>query len=87
MAKKNKELEYDFYDEDAPVRPETLKGLPSKQNYTPQEVATYFSITLPTVYAWIRAGKLTAVKIAGTVIRIPKESILSVQMFTTHHVE
>jgi len=58
-------------------------GLPEKVLYTPQEVATYFSVTLQTIYNWIYSGKLESVKIAGTVIRIPQDSVLAIQIFKT----
>jgi len=58
-------------------------GLPEKVFYTPQEVATYFNVTLQTVYNWIVAGKLESVKIAGTVTRIPQDSVLAIQVFRT----
>lgn len=69
------------------AHPSTLKGLPNKNLYTPQEVATFFGISIQTVYNWINVEKLKAIKVAGTVIRVPKESILSVQIFTTYNGE
>ncbi len=42
--------------------------------YTPQDVAKILKVAYMTVYRWIRAGKLKAVK-AGKQYRIDKEEL------------
>ena len=53
-----------------------MTELPKKELLRPSEVATYFSVSVKTVYGWISEGKLEAVKFGLTrVIRIPRSSI------------
>lgn len=40
---------------------------PLPELLTPEEVAEHLRITLHTVYAWARTGKLPHIRIAGTV--------------------
>jgi excisionase family DNA binding protein len=49
--------------------------LPDKQLFRPDEVADIFSISKRTVYTWLDNGTLTGVKIAGTTVRVDRESI------------
>ncbi len=51
------------------------KDLPVKANYRVDEVAKFFDVTTKTVYLWIEDGKLKAKKVAGRIIRIPREAI------------
>lgn len=48
--------------------------LPDKTLFRPDELASIFGVTRATIYLWIDHGKLEAVKIAGSTIRIPRES-------------
>ncbi len=53
-----------------------MTELPKRELLRPSEVATYFSVSVKTVYGWIAEGKIDAVKIGITrVIRIPRDSI------------
>ena len=45
-----------------------------RRRYTTYEVAEIFGVTFRTVYNWMRAGKLRAVKI-GSRWYIPKEAV------------
>ena len=45
-----------------------------KEYYTCEEVAERYSVQESTVWAWIRNGKIAAVKM-GRMYRIPKESL------------
>lgn len=54
-----------------------MTNLPEKAYYRPDEIAEYFSVTRRTVYFWIDTGKLTAVKVAGTTVRISREAVLT----------
>jgi excisionase family DNA binding protein len=56
-----------------------MTSLPNKDLLRPDEAAKYFSVTTKTIYVWIHDGKLEAVKIAGTVTRIKRESCLKCQ--------
>jgi len=38
-------------------------------------VAVYLGVTRKTVYQWIEEGRLDAVRVAGRLIRIPREGI------------
>jgi excisionase family DNA binding protein len=49
--------------------------LPDKQLFRPDEVADIFSVSKRTVYTWLDNGTLTGVKIAGTTVRVDRESI------------
>jgi excisionase family DNA binding protein len=49
--------------------------LPEKQYFRPREVAKIFDVSLSTIYLWIDTGRLEAERIAGTTIRITKESL------------
>lgn len=51
------------------------KDLPNKANFRVDEVAKYFDVTTKTVYLWIEDGKLKAKKVAGRIVRIPREAI------------
>ena len=59
-----------------------MSKLPEKELLRPDEVAKYFSVSLSTVYTWIATGKLEAVKIAGTTIRIKRENVIALQKST-----
>ena len=49
--------------------------LPDKELFRPDEVADIFSVSKSTVYTWLDNGTLTGVKIAGTTVRVDRESI------------
>lgn len=53
--------------------------LPNKGLLRPDEVAEYFSVTRRTIYNWIDSGRLDAVKVSRTIIRITRESINNLQ--------
>lgn len=53
-----------------------MTNLPEKAYYRPDEIAEYFSVSKRTVYVWIDTGKLPAIKIAGTTVRVSRESLL-----------
>lgn len=42
---------------------------------TLQEAATLLKVTRKTLYAWKRAGKIRTVKIAGSLVRIPRADL------------
>lgn len=48
--------------------------LEEKQFYTVKEVAQNFNLSLPTIYYWIREGKIEAEKIDGK-LQVPKEEL------------
>lgn len=50
--------------------------LPNKPFLRVEEVAAYFDVTKKTIYLWIDHDKLKAEKIAGSIIRITRESVL-----------
>lgn len=52
-----------------------MTNLPEKAYYRPDEIAEYFGVRTRTIYVWIESGKLPAVKIAGKIIRISRESV------------
>lgn len=52
-----------------------MTGLPQKAYYRPDEIAEYYQVSRSTVYLWIETGRLTATKIAGTSVRIPREAL------------
>jgi len=53
-----------------------MTDLPNKDLLRPDEVAAYFSLSVRTIYGWIDAGKLGAVRIGPFhVLRIPKENV------------
>lgn len=56
-----------------------MTTLIKKDLYRPDEVASYFGVTVKTIYRWIDAGKLEAVKIGGKLVKIPYKSIVKVQ--------
>jgi len=56
-----------------------MTTLPQKELLRPDEVARYFSVSRKTVYSWIESEKLQAVKIAGSIIRITRDSVLNCQ--------
>lgn len=55
-----------------------FSGLPQKDFLRPDEVAQYFSVHINTIYRWIDSGKLEGRKIAGTILRIPRESVIRI---------
>jgi excisionase family DNA binding protein len=60
-----------------------MKGLPDKELLRVEEVADYFSVTNKTIYLWIENDHLVAEKIAGSVVRITRESVLKCRF--PHH--
>jgi excisionase family DNA binding protein len=53
-----------------------MTDLPNKELLRVEEVAEYFSVTKKTIYLWIEHGHLDADKIAGSVIRITRTSVM-----------
>jgi len=53
--------------------------LPNKELLRPDEVATYYSVSVKTVRGWIATGKLEAVKIAGGLLRVPRTAIKKIE--------
>lgn len=56
------------------------KMVPNKACFTPAEAAGIFCVSRATVYNWINAGKLRAVKFGddrNSPVRIPRESVLA----------
>jgi excisionase family DNA binding protein len=49
--------------------------LPTREWLRVDEVAEYWSVSVRTVYAWVKSGKLSAVRIGGS-IRIPRAAAL-----------
>jgi len=56
-----------------------MSDLPNKSLLRPDEVAKYYSVSVKTVRGWIAAGKLEARKIAGGLLRIPRESLQKIE--------
>lgn len=56
-----------------------MERLPNKNLFRVDEVADYFGVAGSTVYGWIATGRLDAVKVAGTVLRVPREAIEKAQ--------
>ena len=52
-----------------------MNKLPDKELFRPEEVAEYLNVSKRTVYTWLDNGTLTGVKIAGTTVRVDRESI------------
>lgn len=52
-----------------------MTALPDKALLRPDEVAAYYSVSVKTVRGWIATGKLEAKKIAGGLIRVPREAV------------
>lgn len=52
-----------------------MTNLPEKAYYRPDEIAEYYQVSRSTVYLWIETGKISAVKVMGTTIRIPREAL------------
>jgi excisionase family DNA binding protein len=50
--------------------------IPHKQFFTPQEVATIFSVTVRTVYNWYNEGKLPGHRTPGRGLRFHYEKII-----------
>ncbi len=49
-------------------------SLPKKELLRPDEVADYLRVKRRTIYRWIEAGKIEAVKTNG-LLRIPREAV------------
>jgi len=56
-----------------------MTGLPKKELLRPDEVADYLRVKRRTIYRWIEAGKIEAVKTNG-LLRIPREAVNKVIM-------
>jgi len=56
-----------------------LSTLPNKELLRPDEVATYFSVSVKTIYRWIDEGKLEAVKVAERITRIERKAALKLK--------
>jgi excisionase family DNA binding protein len=50
--------------------------IPEKAMFKPTEVAAMFSVQSRAIYSWINHGKINAIKVCGSVVRIPREAIL-----------
>lgn len=60
-----------------------MTNLPDKAYYRPDEIAEYFNVSRRTVYVWIDTGKLQAVKVAGTTVRISREAVTTLTQAQT----
>ena len=56
-----------------------MSTLPNKELLRPDEVAEYFSVSVKTIYRWIDEGKVPAVKVAQSVIRIERKAALNLK--------
>lgn len=56
-----------------------MNKLPEKELLRPEEVAAYYSVKVRTVRAWVAAGKLKAIKIAGGLLRIRRIDIANIE--------
>jgi excisionase family DNA binding protein len=56
-----------------------MNDLPDKKLLRVSEAATYFGLHERTIRGWIKSGKLSAEKLAGSV-RIPRESIINFRL-------
>jgi excisionase family DNA binding protein len=56
-----------------------MSDLPNKSLLRPDEVAKHYSVSVKTVRGWIASGKLEARKIAGGLLRIPRESLPKIE--------
>jgi len=56
-----------------------MTDLPDKALLRPDEVAAYYSVSVKTVRGWIATGKLEAIKIAGGLLRIRRETISKIE--------
>lgn len=45
-----------------------------KEYYSVREISEKYSVNTKTIYAWIRQGKLKAIKLGG-VVRVPESAI------------
>ena len=52
-----------------------LKDLPPKSLLRPNDVASFLSVSLKTVYRWYRLGEIKGTKIKGS-LRIYRDSIM-----------
>ena len=43
--------------------------------YSPEEISSLLNISVATIYRWIKAGRLNAVKISNKVYRISEKSV------------
>lgn len=59
-----------------------MEALPAKEMLRPDEVARYFGVTRQTIYHWINAGQLKAVKLPGKTIRIRRCAVFECQQET-----
>ena len=53
-----------------------MSELPNKALLRPDEVARFCGVAVSTIYSWVDQGKLEAVKLAGTTLRIRRETVL-----------
>ena len=60
-----------------------MTKLPDKELLRVEEVADFFSVTKKTIYLWIDHHHLKAEKIAGSVVRITRDSVLKCRF--PHH--
>ena len=51
--------------------------IPDKAMFKPIEIARLFGVTRSLIYEWVKLGNINAVKIGETLIRIPREDVLS----------
>ena len=57
-----------------------MLNLPNKDLLRVDEVATYYQVSIRTVYTWIELGKLKAVKVAGKIVRIKRNEAIKIQI-------
>lgn len=51
-----------------------MTDLPNKKYLTPQEVATFYSLPVKTLYGWINEGKIEAERVGqSNLLRIKRE--------------
>lgn len=59
-----------------------MTDLPNKALLRPDEVADYYGVKPKTVRGWIATGKLEAVKVAGNLLRVRRESLPQLEKST-----
>ena len=58
----------------APEREPSWDELPGRTLLKPSEVASFFNVSVQTVYSWLKEGKIEGVKI-GRTVRICRSSL------------
>jgi len=72
-------VQKDLFNDDAPPKPDltadTVKTLPDKPLFRPDEVANIFEVTPKTVYQWCSLGIVPSIKVGG-VVRIKRSTLI-----------